>query len=82
MSDRSQAGWEPFVCTASAAHVVGFGCGLCSAVKFILCLLPACAGEQKEAVRVCLSGGKELSQDAKVFWGVESYVQKLLSAYL
>lgn len=63
------------------AHVVGFGCGLCSAVKFILCLLPACAGEQKEAVRVCVFGGKELNQGAEGFWGVGSWVQKLLSAY-
>lgn len=58
--------------TASTAHVVEFGCGLCSAVKFTLCLLSACAEEQKEAVRVCLFGGKELNQDVKVFWGVES----------
>lgn len=58
--------------TASPAHVLGFGCGLCSAVKFILCLLPACAGEQKEALRICLLGSQELSKGAKVFWGVPS----------
>lgn len=71
VSDRSQAGWEPFVHTASPAHVLGFACGLRSAVKFILCLLSACAEEQRGAAGVCMFGGKELSQDAKVFWGVE-----------